>query len=236
MKLLKKSVLVNELAEQRKSQIDEGMAIARKVDILRQTLASLEKQQADFLNGMEAELQKRTKFLLDEIADRERIVITLEDRRKKLLVPLDAEWSQLEQAKKGVLFDKELVKKGLEKIAEKEAKAEEKYQASKTTLARINARERELIKVYDRAELDAEETEKIKVKALEDKARLDKYAEEQNDALLKREAEVAVAERENSIEKDRLENYKKNLEKATKQLEDRINTQERNEQRIKRRK
>lgn len=227
MKLLKKSVLVNELAEQRKAQIDEGIAIARKVDVLRQTLASLQKQQADFLNGMQLELEKRTKFLLDEIATREQIVIGLEERRKKLLEPLDNEWAKVEQGKKEVLFDKELVKKGLERIADKESKANEKYQNSKNVLARVNVRERELLKVYNKADENTQETENIKKKAIEDKERIDKYVAEQNQILLTREANIAVAERENQIEKDRLEILNSEIIKTKAQLEDQRKTLER---------
>lgn len=233
MKLLKKSVIANELAEQRKTQIDEGLSIARKVDTLRNTLASLQKQQADFLNGMQAELEKRTRHLLDEIATREQIVISLEERRQKLLIPLTAEWEKIKMAQREVLFDKELIRKGLEKLADKERKSEEKYANSKVVLARVNVRERELLKVYAKAEENTQQTETIKQKALEDKARIDKYVEEQNQILLTREAEIAVKERENIIEKDRLEVLSREIIKTKAQLEDQRKTLERAITRIK---
>lgn len=227
MKLLKKSALANELAQQRQAQIDEGIAIARKVDTLRQTLASLEKQHSDFLNGMQSELEKRSRYLLNEIATREKILIEIEERRQKLLIPLDAEWEKLNQEKSKLATDKDLIAKGLLKIQEKQKLTDEKYQESKKTLARINVRERELVKVYDKAEENSKEIETIKKNCLKDKERLDQYIKEQTQSLLEREAEIAVRERENQIKSDKLEIKEKEIIKTKAQLEDQRKTLER---------
>ena len=48
MKLLAPKELNNKLQEQKASEISQGMFLAKKVDALRENLASLEKQQAEF--------------------------------------------------------------------------------------------------------------------------------------------------------------------------------------------
>lgn len=177
MKLLSRKTVVNEVAEQRRLAIEEGLLIARKVDKLRQTLASLEKQHTDFLNGMQAELKNRSETLLNEIALRELEIVQLSEKRKRLEQPLAKEWEMLKVAQLENEKTRDILAKGLLKLADREKKTLENYEESKKTKARINVQERELIKVYEKAEQNVKETEDIKKDALDKMARVDKYIE-----------------------------------------------------------
>lgn len=89
MQLIKKSVVQNELAQQKKQQIDEGVKIAGKVDLLRRTLADLEDQQTKFIEKSRLELEKQTKDLHAQVEYLKKEILHLEDKREKLLKSLE---------------------------------------------------------------------------------------------------------------------------------------------------
>ena len=63
MKLQPKQQITQSINLERKTQIDEGIALAKKIDVLRETLASLEKQHQDFIAGSRVEIEKNLKVL-----------------------------------------------------------------------------------------------------------------------------------------------------------------------------
>ena len=66
MKLLERKTLTSDFNLQRKMQVDEGVIIARKVDVLREALTSLEGQHKNFIAGMRQDLINQTKVLEDK--------------------------------------------------------------------------------------------------------------------------------------------------------------------------
>lgn len=100
MKLLSKTQILDDTNRQRKIEIDQGVQLAKKVDNLRELLATLERQHCDFISFSVLERTKKLGLLDSEINDKEKLLEKLEDKRKILLKPLDDEWTQLKQKQK----------------------------------------------------------------------------------------------------------------------------------------
>lgn len=176
MKLIPKSQISNDFANDRAIQIKEGLALAKKIDVLRETLASLETQHANFLAGSQRELQIATEALTIRKNELENEISKLEVKRAKLQKPLDDEWAELKENQ--VKFKEDLENlatksdelKTKEKDIEKETKRFDKERIASTE------RETETQLLYRQAEQD-------RTKALELKsARIKEYAEFKADA------------------------------------------------------
>lgn len=227
MKLLSRKTVINEVADQKRQAIEEGLQIARKVDKLRDTLASLEKQHRDFIDGMQSELKEKTEKLLNEIALRQLEIVQLTEKRKELLKPLTTEWEEVKLAKSENEQTRDILAKGLLKLSEKEKKIIENYEESKKTKARINVQERELVKVYEKAEQDTKATEKIKEDALGKMAKIDIYISDKTQEILTKEAELKARERELEISAQKIVDDRSELLIKETLLKDREETLER---------
>lgn len=233
MKLLKRSTLNIEIAAQKKQQIDEGLLIARKVDALRQTLASLEQQQQKFVSGMEGELKLRTDKLLIEIASRKLEIAHLSEKKNKLIEDLKDEWDRLKNGQKVNEDTRDILAKGLIKLSDREKKIEEKFSDIKKTLARVNVRERELVKVYEKAEQAVKDTEAIKKEGLDKMVRIDKYITDKNNEISSRESKIVSQEESIKITIKNLEKERQDIIKEKAQLKDQRETLVRAYQRLK---
>lgn len=220
MQLLKKSAVQGELAQQRKQLIDEGVKIASKVDLLRQTLADLEVQQAQFVEKSRMELEAQTKTLFNEVVYRKQEIESLEEQKRLLLIPLDEEWNKVQEKTKEVdSLAIDLISK-IEKLESKERLVEEKNTDAKNTLYRINVRERELIKLYDNEKIKESEINERVNETIARQDEIEKYFENKNSELLSREAVIAVKERENQIAKEKNEEERQDIINIKIQLED----------------
>lgn len=168
MKLLTKSTVATEQAREKKSQIDEGLRIATKIDAMRQALADLESQYAKFAAGTKTEMERITAGLVEQIKSLNIEIAILELRRKALLEPLDAKWNEvlvkeqiLDGALKAVETNKVVWVREKTKLDATNAKA-------KDSLFKIKVRERELTKVYVQADEALAEAEIIKSKLREE--------------------------------------------------------------------
>ena len=110
MDLISKKVITSQIANQRKIQIDEGVALAKKIDLLRETLGSLELQHKNFLDKKEKELLSVTSNLEKDISNKKIEIKKLEEHRLKLLLPLGKEKKELEDLKKEILNSENVVK------------------------------------------------------------------------------------------------------------------------------
>lgn len=97
MKLLTKSQIVVSNSQIKKSQIEEGVRIAKKIDLLREELLSLQKQRLDFIEGTKNEIVKRTEKeqrelekVLKEKQKLESTILIYKDKISNLLKTLDA--------------------------------------------------------------------------------------------------------------------------------------------------
>lgn len=220
MKLLSKKTVQVDLAQQRKQQIDEGIALARKVDALRQTISELEAQHTAYINGIQKELANKSKFLFDEIANRESVLIELEARRIKLIEPLDIRELDIKTKESDIEQKRIVIEKGLGKIQIDTQKMINKYEESKKTLARINARERELVKVHESIIQKEKDIEALKQDTILEKEKFDMYMDIKNKELLTREANIATNERALELSTDLLHEDQSTLEKNKIRVED----------------
>lgn len=139
MRLLPKAEVAKAKAIDRQREITEGMALAKKVDRLREVVVQEEQSLTQFREKTISELQDQIKgktelrdaLLLD--------VRNLEDRREKALEPLTVAWDELRRAEVEVGKEKQLyTRKHLELLAKE---------------ATLTNRERDLVKQENTIEL-----------------------------------------------------------------------------------
>lgn len=188
MKLLPRKQLDVQVAFEKKQQIDEGVKIASRIDVLRQTLASLEVQHKEFLGGMQAELKRTTQGLIDGIAAKKKELVELQAEIEKKRIPLDAEKAELVQERKIVSSLKVDYDKKIKEVSLKESQLSAKNTKANTSLSNIKVRERELIKFYDKIAKLEQSTQVINKKAADEKEEQDRLLEEARSRLRTREA------------------------------------------------
>lgn len=227
MKLLKKSVLSQDLNNQRKMQIDEGVHIANKIDALRKSLNELEVQHQNFIQSKQIELDNQFKSLESEIKEKRLEIKTLEERRIELLKPLDEEHEKLNQREEGLKTrEKEFGSRFIElKQAEKLAEIKYKDYNNQTRylVERIEANEVETKKINNNLKVSEN---KLKI-ALEREEEVERYISSKTSELRTREANLASREREIDIAKELIQKEKQEIIKRTILLEDREATLER---------
>ena len=146
MRLLDKKTINTKLQTEKKQQIDEGVFIAKKIDALRENLAILEKQQADFIDGSKHELGKAIGGLIRQKEKLERDIKAQKEVKKKLQEPLDKEWTECHNKRVQLeKWEESLYKRDV---------------ASYLTANQINKDAKELAKKIENA--DKRETEAIK--------------------------------------------------------------------------
>ncbi len=227
MKLLPKSVINTELANQKKKQIDEGLLIARKIDALRITLLSLEKQQKDFISGMKDEVNKELKSLIDKLASTKIEIQDLEDKRKLLLLPLTKEWNEVNEQRKQIKEKGEQLIKEQIIIRKDKGVLESRLKKEKETVFKINTIKNEIAKVLKKTEDNEIETQKALKLAEVTRDRTIKECAERTQAINTKDAGVAIRERENQMLKESLELDIKFISEEKVRLADQRNTLER---------
>ena len=230
----KKSILVDVAAE-KKQQVDEGVVIAKKVDLLRQTLIEEEKRLNDFrsqtLPRVHAETEAETRTRDDLVKGND----TLRAEREKLLAPVD-----LTNAWKKVRDEQASNEETRASLSTAILDVDELKSSLENVTRDLQRRERALTRAEEAINtnlMDAENKNKEAAETLE-------TARHEAELLLKR-AEVkdrVSTQRENAL--DNRENYlaerelkaqdkEVDLAKREKVLRDRYATLERTLQRIK---
>jgi len=95
MKLLSKKQVTQDVARQRKEKIDEGVAIAKKIDVLRDTLGKEEQGLKKFRTETVSQV---TQEIHSKILERDSLLKEIEElhkRRLEELTPLDEDWNRL---------------------------------------------------------------------------------------------------------------------------------------------
>lgn len=228
MKLLDRKTVNTLVTSQRKSQIDEGVALAKRIDALRVTLASLEAQQASFTEGMQNELRKKTQPLHEELGNLTREVLDLKEQRKALLKPLNEEWERVRERERVIQGKEIYLDERLQLLSEQEAQRQIREKELVVETQRL-VREREAAdenlkqaeEIRERAEQVSRETEATRARVLEELVN-------QEELLDLRDESLAARERELDIEKKSLALRSKELDIRQKQLEDREATLARN--------
>jgi hypothetical protein len=107
MRLLKKQEVEQAKAQERARAVQEGLGLAKRVDVLRETQASEEASLGEFrektvgaINAEVEDLTKQRDLLTDE-------VLGLEQRKADALVPLDAAWEEVRTAQADLKLDRD---------------------------------------------------------------------------------------------------------------------------------
>lgn len=95
MKLLLKSTITNQKNAERKQEIDEGLALARRIDALRETSAKEEQNLLTYRATALKVVQNEIDILVKQKNDLESEIKRQEEHRRDLLKPLDKEWAEL---------------------------------------------------------------------------------------------------------------------------------------------
>ncbi len=203
MKLLEKQQINKAVQDERKLVIDSGIALAKKVDVLRQELPSLEKQRADFIATSKETIENELKDLR---SDKGALLADIKEATKTLAVlrePLDAEWNQLELEKdevfriktdsdvyfQSIIVERKALQDDRELISELKQIAQQNEQRSSKLLIEI--------------EQDRSDSKKLRQEAqtLKDSKQVELYLKEQG--LLTKEQNLI--EREETLKKERFE-------------------------------
>lgn len=165
MRLLNKKTVATEQARERKTQIDEGLKLATKIDALRRSDAEVEVQHNKFVSGMKAELESQTIGLSDGIKAKKEELVEIEAERQKLLEPLTAKWEEVTAKEKQVdtlLAQAQQDALLAEKSKDKYSVLEKKMKDSQ---ALTKVREREVTKLYLRTQIGLDEAEQIRMES-----------------------------------------------------------------------
>jgi len=95
MKLLPPKELNTKLQEQKKSEIDAGLFLARKIDHLREELADTQKTHDETILNLSKEMEV---FVAEQTSQKGSIlkeISELKEQRKLLQIPLDDEWQKV---------------------------------------------------------------------------------------------------------------------------------------------
>jgi hypothetical protein len=98
MRLLPKKEASIETAKQKKVLIDEGMALATKVDVLRETVSIEEANVERFRKTTLQTAQREIDHALQKRDSLRKEILDLEKERAILMMPLDEEWEKVKAA------------------------------------------------------------------------------------------------------------------------------------------
>lgn len=189
MKLLDKKVIDSQKALERKIEIDEGVKLAKKVDTLRETIATEEKRLADFRIESLKTIQTEIRSYTDKRDTLANEIKSLEKIRIELQKPLDKEWDRVNKTREQVELEKA-------EIAQKLEAVDSQIKTQKTKLNNLELAETkiEILRKLKEDELNEAKLLKKETKAIRDKFKKD--FEEQTNKLEKRKQEVIALEME----------------------------------------
>ena len=214
MKLLDRRTTNIEVQSQKKAQIDEGVAIAAKIDALRRTHDDLERQHNLFVEGMREQLALATKDLTEQCEVKKQELEILEEKRKALLAPLDNAWENVKIRERDIEHTHSLIEATKLSVEQEKKLLEERLTKAKESLGRIKIRENELKRVYDQAVIERSEAETLKNTIANQYQTQTKHFEE-------REKEIAIKEGKNEFDAQATKNYEEILKRKEVELNNR---------------
>lgn len=232
IKLLTKREIDTKKSIERKSEIDEGVKLSRRVDSLREIQAeeqaSLEKFRAETVAGIHKEIVQETNMRDTLHAE----VVKLERRREDALRPLDKEKSELATLEKEALVRNDVLTKREQRLFQNEviaqSVAEELVNEKKRSDDR-EARTRKLLvdaqNVSEQAEEERAESVNIREKATLFRENVEKELRERDTQLASKErgitlkeSALSLKEEELRIKEIQLTDMRATLERAFKRL------------------
>jgi hypothetical protein len=129
MKIPSKQQVSVQIADQKRHQVAEGLIIARKIDVMRDSLLNLERNQKNFIEQSTKELNEATDKLYTKKIVLEREIKEAEDKLAELRKPLDEEWNELKLRQESLAEEEQHLKikmQDLEVISQKQTEKQDK--------------------------------------------------------------------------------------------------------------
>lgn len=233
MKLLDKKKIASDFNDQKKAQVDEGVRIAKQVDILREELASLEHQREVFLAGSKLELTKATGVLLEKIETLKGEIKKLEEKKEELRKPLDDAWAKLTEDLLALQKDKDEFKtseyelskekKRIEKATERLTARENEFAENGRAIAKLNIQAQQL----------KDEAERINASAKHEYGEQTRKFTEANAELAKKQRQADIDAKDNERVRKVQEKRELDLNNREKAIDDKYQTLLRTIKRVK---
>lgn len=220
MKLLDRKTVNTVMAGERKSQIDEGVILAKKIDAMRESYSSLQTQQQLFVDSISTSLTDRTNALNEEIYYKENIVKDLEQKRIKLLEPLTIKWDEVKKAEEDVaIWKEEQIKKGKELFSVQQVLEEREKEISLEEERMVDLKKQinlQVDKVYE-SSLKAQNT---LLAAIDRETEINAQLATKKRKIEEKEQEVLVRERNAILKEELLKRDEEEIIKTKLQLAD----------------
>lgn len=231
-KLLDKKLVNAEVATQRKQLIDAGLTIAKKVDVVRETLQTEERSLEEFRTYTTAQVRIEIDALIQQKDNLKDEIIVLERQKEIAHIPLDSEWEKLKEATVKLLKDKQVWNEKSDMLSEREVQIERKEQEVENDKKRS-------IDLKHRASEALTEADTIRTNAREAAAEIRNKAQAVLSAAEAKEREVSLKEkelevRESDVEKTKERQQQKDIKQADcdREIQDRYATLERTIKRL----
>lgn len=226
-RLLPKPDLARERANERKTEIDQGLALARKVDALRETSATEEAKLARF----RAETLESIRNDMNDLSGAKRAlegqISGLEARRAELLKPLDSEWAEVREKESELTRYALELQERLDYLREGEKDLQVRIEQASYEEKRISDRRGETVRLLAQAEENKQKSAQILAESSRLSAISEAEVRERYLEASRRETEIAVRERNLQLESRKVEKEWKRIEITRIQLQDQRETLER---------
>lgn len=232
MRLLDKKTITSEQVLERKIQIDEGVKLAKKVDLLRQTASEEEQKLSKFRTASLAQLHKEVGDLQLKKKDLEDIVVSLEKRKERALDKLDVEKEALKEARKllgqqgDVLITREHI------VSEKESAVLEEEVSLRRERVQVEEDRIRVNKAFDSNSRKLAGIEDSLKKRRETIISEEERLKEIQRLLVKKETTLLIRERELSNKQKMVDNREKSFIDRERAIKDRYQTLLRTEKRL----
>ena len=230
MRLLRKSEVLKEKASERKAEIDVGLAIAKRIDNLRDMNSKEESILSKWRTETAKIVQKDVDALIIKKEALEYEVGVLERQMNDLNRPFDEEWELVKMKR---LSDLDTKLEDVETREKELVKGEHLYSFRENELKQIEERVRDEAKRSEdmliKATLEKQESHDIIVQAKLDEARINSEIDARTNEYRKKEAEWIIKEKDLSMREEALRRSVKELVRREKFINDKYKTLERTE-------
>lgn len=224
MRLLTKSEITRQKSVERKTEIDEGVKLARRIDEMRETLAKEEANLAKYRSETAPMVMKETDVLIEKRTTLQKDIAELKKKRRELMQPLDAEWKKVKDGQKELERKESDLKDRVCLIENREEKLSQHEQQLAIEKGRIaDEKKRSTATLVEVSELHAQ-AQADTVEADRRLAEATVYCENQYKILTSRETDLAARERENVLRQKSLTAREKEVNLREKFINDKYQT------------
>lgn len=202
MKLLSKTDVAKIKTNQRKTEIEEGAKLARKVDSLRELSSREEHNLTTFRDESVKELHSTILSKQAEVDELEKDIKVKKEIREKLMQPLQSEWDNIDKEKATLVEETKKLNQTYVGIGERERQLEKDKRALELDKRSLDKEKLYLDEQVNSAVADRREAERLLNEQKKSEAKVKALEDEVVKALTLREGEVAIREKEVKLQAD----------------------------------